>query len=178
MDDANTGTFVAHSMAPALDAAGAVNLFVISAGSNQVLHARQDPPCTATWAPWTTPGLIREGVQAIAANVDGDDHLVVLATDNKQVHNMAWQFDAETQRWSSWTAVSAGGPNLSALNYNADGRLTFFSHLLPVPPAFGGLRCKSQVKFDSTEWEQAWTELAPGDIVQYAVVRDLTPPTG
>jgi hypothetical protein len=33
------------------------------------------------------------------------------------------------------------------------------------------------MKLDSTEWELAWTQLAPNDIRQFAVVRDLTPPT-
>lgn len=180
MDDAITGLIVARSLAPALDAAGAVNLFVIANNGHQILHARQDPPGTATWAPWTTPGLIREGVQAVAANIDGSDHLVLVATDNKQFHNMTRQLDVEEQQWGGWMAIASGGPVQSALNYNADGRLTFFSHTLTglPPPDYGGLWCTSQVAFDSTEWGLAWTELAPKDIVQFAVVRDLTPPAG
>jgi hypothetical protein len=67
-------------------------------------------------------------------------------------------------------------PTQLALDYNADGRLSLFSHwLLPTPP-YGGLRVAAQMKLDSSEWELAWTELAQSDIRQYAVVRDLTPP--
>jgi hypothetical protein len=177
MDNGISGTVFVNTLAPTLDAAGAVNLFVINQG-RQVLHARQSPPNTATWTGWTTPGLIRGGVQAVAAGVDGDDHLVVAATDLGQFHNMTWQFDVEAQQWSGWTAFQTGGPVHSALDYNADGRLTFFSHPLTglPPPNFGGLFCVSQVAFDSTEWELGWTQLAE-KVSQFAVVRDLTPPT-
>lgn len=179
MDGPSTGTFYGQTMAPALDAAGAVNLFVITTG-HQVLHARQSPPCTGTWKGWSTPGIIRDGVQAVAAGLDGDDHLVVVATDLKYIHNMTWQLDVEAHQWSGWTPFLFGSaPTVSALDYNADGRLTFFSHLLTgmPPPNFGGLWVVSQMAFDSTEWEWAWTELAPNGINHYAVVRDLTPPT-
>ena len=58
MDTTNfSGLF--RAMTPVLDAAGAVNLFAVNAGS-QVLHARQSPVCTPTWTGWTTPGCIRE----------------------------------------------------------------------------------------------------------------------
>jgi hypothetical protein len=180
MDTPTTGTFWGQTMAPTLDAAGAVNLFVVNNG-HQVLHTRQSPPCTATWAAWSTPGIIRDGVQMVAAGIDGDDHLVVVATDMKYIHSMTWQLNVEAQQWSGWNPFLFGSaPTLqSALDYNADGRLTFFSHLgtgLP-PPNYGGLWFVSQMAFDSAEWEWTWTELAKDGINHYAVVRDLTPPT-
>jgi hypothetical protein len=177
MDDPVTGAMLVNTMAPTLDAAGAVNLFALNQARQMVFHARQSPPCTATWTGWSTPGLIKGGVKALAAGIDGDDHLVVVATDNDNFHNMNWQHDVAAQQWSGWTAFSTGGPTRPALNYNADGRLTFFSHLLTgmPPPNFGGLFVISQMAFDSTEWELAWTQLAD-KLDQYVVVRDLTPP--
>ena len=102
----------------------------------------------------------------------------MVATDIKGFHDMTRQLDVEAQQWSGWTPFATVGslPRL-ALDYNADGRLTFFSHPVATPPKLGGLWCKSQMALDSTEWELAWTELAPDGIQDYAVVRDLTPPT-
>jgi len=80
MDDGSTGTFLVGTLAPAVDHAGAVNLFAISA-HNDILHTRQAPPGTATWTGWSTPGIIKGGVRAVAAGIDGDDHVVVVGTD-------------------------------------------------------------------------------------------------
>src|SRR5205085_11361260 len=113
---------------------------------------------------------------ALAVGIDGSDHLVVVATDKNNFHNMTKQQDVETQQWSGWIAFSTGAPPQLALDYNADGRLTFFSHFLLAPPKFGGLWCLSQMAFDSTEWELEWTLLAAEDVKDYVVVRDLTPP--
>jgi hypothetical protein len=180
MDTPASGKIQLRTMAPVLDKAGAVNLFVIGVASHQIYHARQSPPCTQTWTGWSTPGLIRDGMHMVAAGIDGDDHLVVVGTDNKQLHNMNMQLDVETQHWSGWNAFATGGPTWTALDYNADGRLTFFSHLLTglPPPNYGGLWCMSQMVIDSTEWDLTWTELAADGIHDYAVVRDLTPPAG
>ena len=182
MDDpSTTGTFLLGTMAPSVDRAGAVNLFVIN-NTNSLLHARQAPPCTATWAGWSAPGIIRSPFRAVAAGIDGDAHLVVVATDVNLLQNMTMQLDVEAQQWSAWTAISpfsGSAPPRNALDYNADGRLSLFSHLPPASPQPnpGGLWLKSQMAFDSTEWEWAWTVLAADSIRQYAVVRDLTPPT-
>jgi hypothetical protein len=93
---------------------------------------------------------------------------------------MNMQLDVETQQWSGWNPFATGGPVWTALDYNADGRLVFFSHPLSglPPPNYGALFCVSQMAFDSTEWELEWTLLAPDAIHDFAVVRDLTPPTG
>ena len=115
-------------------------------------------------------------MQMVTAGIDGDDHPVVVGTDTKQFHNMTMQLDVEAQQWSGWNPFVAGGPVWIALDYNADGRLTFFSHNLTAN--YGGLYCMSQVAFDSTEWDLGWTELAANGIHDYTVVRDLTPPAG
>ena len=169
MDDSNTGIFSA--MAPALDSRGAVNFFGINKGGD-VLHTRQSPPCTSTWTGWTTPGRIAGGVHALAAGTDGDDRLMLVASDNSksQFHNMNAQLDVEMQQWSGWIPFSFGNPAQLALDYNSDGRLTLFSYL-----SDGGLNCISQMAYSSTEWEWEWTGL--GDkIHRFAVVRDPTPP--
>jgi hypothetical protein len=178
MDNAVSGKIQFRTMAPVLDKMGAVNLFVVGLDSHQIYHARQSPPCTQTWTGWSTPGLSRDGMQMVCAGMDGDDHLVVIGTDLKQFHNMTMQFDVEAQQWSGWNAFATGGPVWSALDYNADGRLTFFSHPLTgmAPPSYGGLYCMSQMAFDSSEWELGWTELSKDSIHDFAVVRDLTPP--
>jgi hypothetical protein len=111
------------------------------------------------------------GVQALAVGLDGDSELVLVATDSSMLHNVNNQLSAELQQWSGWNAFAATGhPVQLALDYNADGRLTLFSHWLLSGGQFGGLWCVSQMNFDSTEWELSWNELAPGDIKQYAVV--------
>jgi hypothetical protein len=170
--DIGTSIFVA--MAPALDSAGAVNFFGVN-NNGDVLHTRQSPPCTSTWTGWTTPGLIRGGVQSLAAGTDGDDHLVLVATDKSKYHNMNAQLDVEMQQWSGWIPFStAAYPTQLALDYNSDGRLTLFSYYVGET---SGLWCISQMAYNSTEWELAWTELAVSrDIRQFAVVRDPTPP--
>jgi hypothetical protein len=168
MDDKATGTFSA--MAPALDSAGAVNFFGINKDGN-VLHARQSPPCTSTWTGWTTPGFTGGGIHALAAGTDGNDRLVLVASDSK-VYRMNAQLDVETQRWSGWMPLlSASAPTQLALDYNSDGRLTLFSY-----GASGGwLYCTSQMAYSSTEWEWEWNHLG-SSFHQFAVVRDPTPP--
>jgi hypothetical protein len=176
MDDGATGTFGVFSAT--LDKLGAVNLFAINQ-DGQVLHARQAPPSTSTWAGWSTPGLIREGALALAASIDGDGDIALVATDKTNIHSTNQQWNAETQQWTGWIAFNTTSyPPRLALDYNSDGRLSLFSHwLLPTTPPYGGLWVSSQIKFNASEWELAWTELAPSDIRQYVVVRDLTPPT-
>jgi hypothetical protein len=175
MDDAVTGTFGVYSAT--LDKLGAVNLFAVNQGG-QVLHARQDPPCSLTWTGWSTPGFVRGGVRAVAAGLDGDGDVALVATDAGNIHSVNQQWSAETQQWTGWIAFNTSGeqPQL-ALDYNADGRLSLFSHpLQPSTPPFGGLTVTSQMKFNSSEWEHAWTALAANEIRQFSVVRDLTPP--
>jgi hypothetical protein len=176
MDDNASGLIVA--LVPVIDKIAAVNLFAVTQ-NGQVVQARQSPPASTTWTGWSTPGLIREGVQALAGSIDGDGHVVLVATDKTKLHNVNQQWNATTQQWTGWIPFNGTDyPTQLALNYNADGRLTLFSHwLLPNTPPFGGLWCISQMVPDSSEWELLYTQLAPSDIRQYVVVRDLTPPT-
>jgi hypothetical protein len=175
MDDAATGPFVA--MAPALDASGALNLFALNQ-AGQVLHARQSPPNGSTWTGWSSPGYIRQGVQALSAGLDADGHFVLVAADVSKLYNMNVQRKVDTQQWTGWNPFqTTDSPVELALDYNADGRLTLFSHGLLPRGLFGALGCISQMAPNSTEWELSWTQLASGDIRQYAVVRDLTPPS-
>jgi hypothetical protein len=167
--DIGTSIFVA--MALTLDSAGAVNFFGVD-NIGDVLHTRQSPPCTSTWTGWARPGIVRGGAHALAVGIDGDDRLVLVATDKSNFHNMNAQLDVETQQWSGWNPFSTGTPTRLALDYNSDGRLTLFSYY----GKDGQLWCISQVAYSSTEWELAWTELAPSDIRQFVVVRDPTPP--
>ena len=174
MDNDVTGTFGVFSAT--LDKLGSVNLFAVNKGG-QVLHARQAPPCTSTWAGWSTPGLVRESVQALAASIDGDDDIMLIAADRSNTHSANQQRNAETQQWTGWIAFNTTAyPPRLALDYNADGRLSLFSHPRLADPPYGGMWVASQMKLDSTEWELAWTQLAQNDIRQFAVVRDLTPP--
>jgi hypothetical protein len=175
MDNDVSGKF-GGAFSATLDRYGAVNLFAVNEGG-QVLHARQAPPCTSTWAGWSTPGYIREGVLTLAASIDGDDDIVLVATDKTFIQHANQQWNAAAQQWTGWIAFShTSAPPRLALDYNADGRLSLFSHPVPNPPPYYGLSVTSQMKLDSTEWEFASTQLAQSDIRQYVVVRDLTPP--
>ena len=111
--------------------------------------------------------IIWGGVQALAAGTDGDDNLVLVATDNSKLHNINSQLDVQMQRWIGWNPfLMSDYPTQIALDYNSNGRLTLFSHWLLPPGQFGGLWCVAQMAYNSTEWEMAWTQLAPGDIRQ------------
>ena len=159
MDDPYVGTFTA--MAPALDSAGAVNFFGIN-NWGQVLHTRQSPPCSATWTGWSNPGFISSGqATVLAAGTDGDDHLVLVASNTK-VYNMNAQFDVEMQQWSGWMPfLRASAPTHLALDYNSDGRLTLFSYSATNG---GTLYCTSQMAYSSTEWQVEWTSWGTASI--------------
>jgi hypothetical protein len=179
MDTAQTGTVSA--MTATLDNFGALNLFVINKG-NQILHAWQNPPASSTWSSWTTPGLILPGVVALTCGVDGHGDIVVAANDKNLIHYANYQSSVAAQQWSGWIPFGwAGSPPWLALDYNADGRLSYFSAVLSGAPPLRDLYVLTQMKLDSTEWEYVWTNLASSNagtaVKQYVVVRDLTPPT-
>lgn len=176
IDNNSTGTVAALS--PVLDAYGALNLFTLTTGG-QVVHMRQQPAASDSWTPWATNGYSRIGVTSLAAGIQGDGDIILVACDQAKVLSANAQLDVATQRWSGWNDFSySDWPTQVALDYNADGRLSLFSHwLLPQNIGIGGLWTLNQVAVDSSEWEIGWTNLAPGGIVQFAVVRDLTPPS-
>jgi hypothetical protein len=163
---------VGRAVAVTRDSAGVLNLFVVGRG-NQVLHARQAQLSASTWT-WSTPGYLRQGVKSMAVGVDGEGHLVLIASDGTNL-NMNLQWSAAAQQWSGWNLLQETGPLTLALDYNADGRLTLFGHHAPM----GGLWYVSQMVRDSTEWELNWTQLAGDDLAlqDCVVVRDLTPPS-
>ena len=83
------------------------------------------------------------------------------------------QLDVEMRNGRMDPFSTAAYPTQLALDYNSDGRLT----LSATTSGDLGLWCISQMAYNSTEWELAWTELAVSrDIRQFAVVRDPTPP--
>jgi hypothetical protein len=163
---------VPRPVAVARDSAGFLNLFAVGRG-NQVLHARQAKPNASTWTSWSTPGYLRQGVKSMAVRVDGEGHLVLVASDGTHL-NMNLQWSAKAQQWSGWNLLQETAALTLALDYNADGRLTLFGHRAPT----GGLWYVLQMARNSTEWELNWTQLAGDDrdLRDCVVVRDLTPP--
>ncbi len=164
-------------VSPVVGPLGALNLFALTS-RGQVIHSRQKPAGTDNWTAWATPGYSRSGVTTLAAGIQGDGDIVLVASDQAKVNCFNAQWDAVTQNWSGWRDFSSTDwPTQLMLNYNADGRVSVFSHwMLPPNVGVGGLWTLSQVAIDSSEWEIWWTQLAPGGIRQFAVVRDLTPP--
>lgn len=175
IDNGATGTF--SLVAPIVGPLGSLHLFALSK-NGQILHTLQRPAATENWTPWMMPGLSRSGFSALAASLDGDGHLLLAASDNARIHSFNSQTSPTTLAWTGWRDFSnTSWPVQFFLDYNADGRLSLFSHwLLPPANGFGGLWVLSQATVDSTEWEYAWTELAKSNIKQFSVVRDLTPP--
>lgn len=175
INDAATGKIAL--MAPIVGPLGSLHLFVLTQGG-QIVHTLQRPAATENWTPWLCPGFSRVGFASLAAGIDGNGHIVLAATDKANIHAFNAQTDAMTLSWTGWRDFSATSwPVQIALDYNADGRLGFFSHwVLPPVVGIGGLWVLNQVAIDSTEWEYEYTMLAPGSIQQFSVVRDLTPP--
>jgi len=175
IDTGATGTMVL--VAPIVGPLGSLHLFALTA-NGQIVHTLQRPAATENWTPWLMPGLSRSGFSALAAGLDGDGHLMLAASDNARIHSFNSQVSPTTLSWTGWRDFSnTSWPVQFFLDYNADGRLSLFSHwLLPPANGVGGLWVLSQATVDSTEWEYTWTELSPNNIKQFSVVRDLTPP--
>jgi hypothetical protein len=175
IDDGNTGKIL--YMAPVVGPLGSLHLFAINA-SKQLIHTLQRPAASDTWTPWLRVGFSRVGFNVVAPGLDGNGHLMLVAADASNVISTNSQTDPAALAWTGWQDVAnSGWPVQLALDYNADGRLSLFSHwLLPPGSGIGGLWVISQAAVDSTEWEYEWTQLAPSSIQQFSVVRDLTPP--
>lgn len=156
---------------------GSLHCFALTQRA-QIVHTMQMPAGSDTWTSWTTTGFSRNGFAALASSLDGDGHLFLTACDQSKVLSFNAQTDAGSRSWSGWRDfASSDYPVALALDYNADGRLSLFSHwLLPASIGIGGLWTIAQAAIDSTEWEISWQSLAPGQIKQFQVVRDLTPP--
>ncbi|MER9857622.1 MULTISPECIES: hypothetical protein [unclassified Mesorhizobium] len=174
IDTPGTGGFIA--MAPIVCPLGATNLFALTKGG-QALHTRQKPAGTATWTPWATTGYSRVGKYTLAAGIEGNGDIMLVASDVQHVHEFNAQYDAATQNWSGWRDFNASNANTRLmLDYNADGRLAVFSLLSGAAGNSNSLWTLSQMSIDSTEWEYSWVSLADSNVNQAIVVRDLTPP--
>ncbi|BCG77406.1 hypothetical protein MesoLj113b_09480 [Mesorhizobium sp. 113-3-3] len=173
IDTTQTGGFI--EMAPAIGPLGATNLFAMNRGG-QVLHTRQMPAGSDSWTQWATPGYSRWPQNALAAGIQGDGDIVLVATDQQHVLQFNAQWDAKTQNWSGWRdfGFALNSARLS-LNYNADGRLALFM-LMVMPDGTSGLWTINQMAIDSSEWEYDWMALTTSNLKQIVVVRDLTPP--
>ncbi|MDF3152681.1 hypothetical protein P3C58_11875 [Mesorhizobium sp. XAP10] len=172
IDTTQTGGFI--EMAPVIGPLGATNLFALTQ-SGQVLHTRQMPAGSDTWTQWATPGYSRASNLALAAGIQGDGDIVLVAADQHFLQFNA-QWDAYTQNWSGWRDFGASLRSTRlTLNYNADGRLALFS-LARMPDGTNGLWTINQMGIDSSEWEYNWTSLTDNNLKQIVVVRDLTPP--
>ena len=174
IDSGNTGGFT--EMAPIVGPLGATNLFALNQ-SGQVLHTRQKPAGTDSWTPWAMTEYSRVAKYVLAAGIEGNGDIMLVASDQQHVHSFNAQYDAATQNWSGWRDFNVSSANTRLmLDYNADGRLALFSLLSGAANNSNSLWTLSQMGIDSTEWELAWVPLATSNVSQAIVVRDLTPP--
>ncbi|QND57603.1 VCBS repeat-containing protein [Mesorhizobium huakuii] len=174
IDTTGTGGFT--EMAPIVGPLGATNLFALTQ-SGQVLHTRQKPAGTDSWSPWAMTEYSRVAKYTLAAGIEGNGDIMLVASDQQHVHSFNAQYDAATQNWSGWRDFNASGANTRlTLDYNADGRVALFSLMSGGAPNDNSLWTLSQMNIDSTEWEDAWVSLASSNVNQAIVVRDLTPP--
>ncbi|QND67826.1 hypothetical protein HB777_30360 [Mesorhizobium loti] len=174
IDTPGTGGFAV--MAPVVGPLGATNLFALTKGG-QALHTRQKPAGTDSWTPWAMTEYSRVGKYTLAAGIEGDGDIMLVASDQQHVHSFNAQYDAATQNWSGWRDFNASSSNTRLmLDYNADGRLALFSLLSGAAGNTNSLWTLSQMSIDSTEWEYSWVSLADSNVNQAIVVRDLTPP--
>ncbi len=162
-----------------LDPAGAVNVFGIDK-LGQAAHIKQSPPNSKTWSAWSRPGMTSEKLTALTAGIDGDGHIALVAQGVSHVIYGNMQTSVADAQWNTWQPIMPAGATVNlALNYNADGRLSLFrQNQLTAKDAYTKLLSTSQMQVNATEWEAVWTPLAGDTIRQFAVVRDLTPPTG
>lgn len=174
IDTTGTGGFTV--MAPIVGPLGATNLFALNQ-SGQVLHTRQKPAGTDSWTPWAMTEYSRVAKYTLAAGIEGNGDIMLVASDQQHVHSFNAQYDAATQNWSGWRDFNTSGANTRlTLDYNADGRVALFSLMSGGAPNDNSLWTLSQMNIDSTEWEDAWVSLASSNVNQAIVVRDLTPP--
>jgi hypothetical protein len=170
--DMTQGHFDGSSPTLRLDPLGSLNVIGLGSGG-EVVHTRQVPANSDSFAPWANPFQIGTAAVGIANGIDGDGHIVVVAEDGAKTVRVNTMADTETQQWSGWqilATVFQTGP--MTLDYNADGRLTLFLRETSGPQR---LLCKSQVAFNSSSWEASWTLLSRSALSRYGVVRDLTP---
>ncbi|WP_139112648.1 hypothetical protein [Hoeflea olei] len=170
IDTAASGTAGAVPTA-VLDPAGCLNIFMVGARA-QVVQTRQTEPGASTWSDWHQVSLIGAAVVNVVSAFDGAGNIVLMALDENLGLHANCQSDARRQVWSGWQQVGvAPGFGLAAMDYNADGALSYFQG----ESATDGVQFVSQVAPNSSHWSAAWTTLADTGIFTYGIVRDLTP---
>lgn len=176
IDNADSGT--AQSVPTAvLDNDGAVNIFMVGS-LTQVVQIRQKPPGGPGgpgWSAWSRPGMVGQTLVNVTSAFAGNGEIVLVALDENLGVHANYQVDVDKlQQWSGWQQIGvAPGFGLPAMDYNADGSLTYFQGQNSID----GVQFISQTAPDSTSWSAGWTMLADNGIFTYGIVRDLTPPS-
>lgn len=171
IDDAASGTAGSKPTA-VLDPEGFLNIFMVGAGA-EIVQTRQTKPNSQQWSEWYRPGMIGKTLVNATAGFDGDGDVVLVALDEKLGLHANYQADALNQIWSGWQQIGvAPGFGLVAIDFNADGSLTYFQGESKI----NGIKFITQVAPDSTSWTAGWTMLADNGMITYGIVRDLTPP--
>ena len=160
------------SVTACLDVEGALNVFGLGAGT-EVVHTRQLPPGSRTWAPWSAPGLIGQDLLSVASGIDGDGHIILVAQSAEKVLYGNHQTDVEFARWNNWQRISMSDDlGTMELAYNANGRVTLF---LRADDKSYRLLAKSQVELNSTEWELMWKGLGSNVSSSFRLAYDVAP---
>uniref|UniRef100_UPI003BACB948 hypothetical protein n=1 Tax=Stappia sp. TaxID=1870903 RepID=UPI003BACB948 len=171
IDDATSGT--AKSIpCGVLDDTGAINIFMVSS-DNEVAQLRQTVPDEEGWSEWTKPGMTDTTLINVTSGFDGDGliMLVAVAQDGGIWANL--QTHVAGQRWNGWQKIAtASGFGLAAMDYNSDGRLSYFLGASQN----NSVSVISQTALNSTTWGAGWSQIASSGIFTYGIVRDLTPP--
>jgi hypothetical protein len=171
IDDAGSGGAALLPTA-VLDSQGFLNIFMVGINA-QVVQIRQSEPAALTWSPWQQVGMIGTPLANVISAFDGSGNVVLVALDQNKGLHANYQTNVQKQTWSGWQQIGiAPDFGLVAMDYNADGALTYFQGEETVD----GVKCISQVAPDSTHWTAGWTMLADNGIFTYGIVRDLTPP--
>lgn len=171
IDDAHSGSAGSQPTA-VLDKQGAVNIFMIG-DLAEVVQVRQQPPGSDSWSSWARPGMTGGVLFNVTAAFDGDGDVSLMAVGEHSQLYYNQQRDSLTQQWFGWQQIGkVNGFGTIMMDYNADGRLTYFQGLSRT----NGLDYVSQFVTDATSWDAGFSPLAESGIFTYGVVRDLTPP--
>jgi len=119
------------------------------------------------------PGMTGGVLFNVTSAIDGDGHISLMAVGEHAQLYYKQQLDSLLQQWTAWEQVGKVEDfGLMRMNYNADGRLTYFQGMSKTD----SLKIVTQFVTDSTSWSAGWSMLADNGIFTYGVVRDLTPP--
>lgn len=156
----------------ALDAHGAINIFMVS-DYNQITQLRQTSPGALTWDNWIRPGMLDVDIVNCTTGLDGNGNLILFGVDTKNGVHANYQTSPLFQDWSGWRKIAiAPGTGLLGTDYGAFGEITFFLS----DHSNDSLHMISQPVIGATSWQATFSLLATGGLFTYGVVRDLTPP--